>query len=429
MEETSKVQMRKRNMKLFPSYKAISWDYIFFYTINFLFLTQVKNINPADIVLIDSFYYLFNMFSQIPATFIIEFLGRKNSIILGNILNCLYIVVIIFSNNLFNLIIAEIISATAFAIKESAEPSLLNESIPNSKFKSKIFAKLSQKGASRYYIINAISTIIAGFLYEINPYIPLVATLTILILVTILSICFIEPIKKSQKKKIQSVNQFKQIGEAFKFILKSERIKSLILFAAIIKGLTSIIDNYEINMLEELEVSTSYLGILFAMLRIIAGISGKKQEKFHNKFRNKTLSVLGFLIIGICIFSGIFGIIAKEYKVVVLLIMAFYGARYVFKGIYDPLIEKYLSNFSNEEIDTKIFTANNFLKGIGGALFGILGSFLLNRMETAYCMIIIGVIFGILMILVNRFMKTRVGLRPEEYSKEEIKYDKIKEMV
>ena len=50
-------------------------------------------------------------------------------------------------------------------------------------------------------------------------------------------------------------------------------------------------------------------------------------------------------------------------------------------------------------------------------------------METAYCMIIIGVIFGILMILVNRFMKTRVGLRPEEYSKEEIKYDKIKEMV
>ena len=429
MEETSKIQMRKRNMKLFPSYKAISWDYIFFYTINFLFLTQVKNINPADIVLIDSFYYLFNMFSQIPATFIIEFLGRKNSIILGNILNCLYIVVIIFSNNLFNLIIAEIISATAFAIKESAEPSLLNESIPNSKFKSKIFAKLSQKGASRYYIINAISTIIAGFLYEINPYIPLVATLTILILVTILSICFIEPIKKSQKKKIQSVNQFKQIGEAFKFILKSERIKSLILFAAIIKGLTSIIDNYEINMLEELEVSTSYLGILFAMLRIISGLSGKKQEKFHNKFRNKTLSVLGFLIIGICIFSGIFGIIAKEYKVVVLLIMAFYGARYVFKGIYDPLIEKYLSNFSNEEIDTKIFTANNFLKGIGGALFGILGSFLLNRMETAYFMIIIGVIFVILMILVNRFMKTRVGLRPEEYSKEEIKYDKIKEMV
>ena len=87
MEEAKKIQMRKRNMKLFPTYKKLSWDYLFFYTVNFLFLTQVKNINPADVVLIDSFYYLFAMFSQIPATFIIEFLGRKNSIIFANIMN------------------------------------------------------------------------------------------------------------------------------------------------------------------------------------------------------------------------------------------------------------------------------------------------------------------------------------------------------
>ena len=73
MEETQKIQMRKRNMKLFPSYKKLAWDYIFFYTINFLFLTQIKGINPADVVLIDSFYYLFSFIAQIPATFIIEY--------------------------------------------------------------------------------------------------------------------------------------------------------------------------------------------------------------------------------------------------------------------------------------------------------------------------------------------------------------------
>lgn len=254
MEETNKIQMRKRNMKLFPAYKTLSWDYIFFYTINFLFLTQVKNINPADVVLIDSFYYLFTMFSQIPATFIIEFLGRKNSIILGNILSCLYMVVILFSNNLFNLVIAEILSAISFAIKESAEPSLLNESIPPSRFKSKIFAKISQKGNSGYYIINAICTIIAGFLYEINPYIPIILSLCILIITTVMSILFIEPITKTKKKKIQSVGQFKELGEAFKFVLKAERVKSLILYAAVMSGIISILTNYEISMLEELEV-------------------------------------------------------------------------------------------------------------------------------------------------------------------------------
>lgn len=429
MEETNKIQMRKRNMKLFPTYKKLSWDYLFFYTINFLFLTQVKNINAADVVLIDSFYYLFAMFSQIPATFIIEFLGRKNSIILGNILGCLYMVVVIFSHNLFNLIIAEILSATSFAIKESAEPSLLNESIPPTKQKSKIFARISEKGMSSYYILNAISTIIAGILYEINPYIPMILSLTILVIVTILATFFIEPVNRTGKKKIQSVDQLKELGESFKFVLKSERVKSLILFSAIITGIFSILTNYEVSMMEDLDISATYLGILFALLGIVAGIATKKQEKFHNRLKNKTLTTIGFLAVGSCTFAGIAGVFAKQYQVGILFIIVFYIIRYISSGMYYPLIEKYLSNFTNKDIDTKIFTANSFLKSITSAVVGVLASFLLDRMETAYCMVVIGTIFFLLMTLVSKFMKSRVGLKPEEYAKEEIKYDKIKEMI
>lgn len=225
MEEVQARQMRKRNMKLFPTYKKIAWDYIFFYTINFLFLTQVKGINPADIVLIDSFYYLFSTIAQIPATFIIEFLGRKNSIIFANVLSCLYMVLIIFSANLFNLIIAELLCALAFAIKESAEPSLLNESIPPTKKKSEIFARINEKGMSSYYIINGISTVLAGFLYEVNPYIPITLSLVTLIIVTLLSTLFIEPIKKSKKKSKINMNQMQELKESFKFILKVRKNK------------------------------------------------------------------------------------------------------------------------------------------------------------------------------------------------------------
>lgn len=265
-------------------------------------------------------------------------------------------------------------------------------------------------------------------MYEVNPYIPILLSLSVLIIVTALSIFFIEPIRKSSKKKIKSVEQFKELREAFKFVLKSERVKSLILYVAIMSGIISILSNYEISMMEELEVPASSLGILFAILGIVAGMATKKQEKLHNKLKNQTLSILGFSIIGTCILSGIAGIMAEKYQVLIIVIIGLYIIKYIFRAMYDPLIEKYMSNFTNEEIDTKIFTANNFLKGISGALSGILASFLLDRMETAYCMIIVGVIFGILMTLVNKFMKTRVGLRPEEYPKEEVKYDKIEEI-
>lgn len=428
MEEVQARQMRKRNMKLFPTYRKLAWDYIFFYTINFLFLTQIKEINPADVVLIDSFYYLFASIAQIPATLIIEFLGRKNSMIFANILNCLYMVVIIFSKNLFNLIIAECLSSLAFAIKESAEPSLLNESIPPTKKKSEIFARISEKGMSSYYIINGIATVLAGFLYEVNPYIPIILSLITLIIVTLLSTLFIEPVKKRKKKRV-NLDQIKDIKESFQYILKSERIKSLILFAAIMTGLLGVLSNYELSLLEDLDVSASSLGILFAILGITASIGTKKQDKIHKKYRNKSLTKIGLTLVGSCIISGIAGIVSKEYRIGIILIIVAYLVKYICAGAYYALIEKYLSNFTNKDIDTKIYTANNCIRSISSAVIGIMASFLLDRLETAYCMIIIGSIFAILIILVSKYMKTRVGLKPEEYSKEEVKYDKLKELV
>ena len=79
--------MRKTNMRIFPTYKKLAWDYLFFYTIDFLFLTQIKGISAADVMLKSTFYAFFSIVLQLPANVIVEFLGRKNSVILGNILS------------------------------------------------------------------------------------------------------------------------------------------------------------------------------------------------------------------------------------------------------------------------------------------------------------------------------------------------------
>ena len=426
MKEKQTIQMRKRNMKLFPICKELGWDYIFFYTTNFLFLTQVKNIDPADVVLIDSFYALFGIVMQVPATFIIEYLGRRRSIILANFINCMYMIIIMFSRNLFDLIIAELLSALAFAIKDSAEPALLNESIPASKYKGQIFAKINEKGISNYYIINAISTILSGFLYDINPYIPISLALTTTIIITILSRGFVEPpIIQNKKKNKKDFSEIKNLKESFKFILKSERLKSLILFSAITVGVFNVLTNYEISLLENLDIDAKYLGIIFAVLGIISGIVTKKQEAFHNKHRNKTLClILGGLGISIII-SGIAAIIATKYRIFIIFIIISYVIKYAYKGIYNPLMDKYLRNFSNEEIDTKIFTAKNFFGSIFSVIIGVFASFILERMDIAICMTLIGIITVILTIIMDKYMKTRVGLKPEEYSKEERKYDEL----
>lgn len=424
--EKYKIQMRKRNMKLFPIYKRLAWDYMFFYTINFLFLTQVKNISAADVVLIDAFYSLFGILMQIPAVFIVEFLGRKNSLILGNVLNGIYILIVIFSQGLSNLIFAEMASSIAFAIKGIAEPSLLNESIPPSKYKGKIYTKINSKGDAGYYILNAVTTIIAGFLFEINGYIPLILSFITIVIVIILSCMFIEPIKSKKRRNLNKIDeQINDIKESFKFILKSERIKSLILCGSIITGLVYILSTYEVSILEDLQIQAKYIGIIFAILGIVTGISSRYQQKFHEKFKNRSLGVIGFTSSLVTLIVGILAIFAKNIKYIVLIILIFYFIRRIVLGVYYSLVEKYLRNFANEKIDTKIFTANNFIKSILATVFQLGAAFILDKMETAYCMIFVGIIFSVLMILVEKYMKSRVGLKPDQYSKEEIKYDDI----
>ena len=421
-EETRK--MRKVNMKIFPTYKNLAWDYLFFYTIDFLFLTQVKGISAADVVLKSTFYSLFSILLQIPANIIVEFLGRKNSIVLGNVLNCFYMVVIMLSRNLGDLIFAEFICAISFAIKNIAEPSLLNESIPPSKYKGQIYSKISAKGAAGYYLFNAISKIIAGFLFTINGYLPIICSLAVLVIVSIISIGFIEPLKKSKKNvnDLLGKKQLKDIKEGFAYILKSDRLKALLLCVFLISPLLAILSNYHVSLLEDLNLSSILISIIAAVGSFISSYASKKQEAYHNKLKNKSLILASMLSISTLI-AGICGLKAEEY-IILLIIVIFTNLIYNFgQGMYYTIIDKYLRNFSNKEIDTKIFSAKNLFSNIGRVVGGLCASFLLDKMATAYCMIIMGVIFTILYILMGKYMKTRIGLKPEQYSKEETKYD------
>ena len=188
-----------KNLKLYPKYRQLSMDFLFFYTINILFLTQIKKIDMSAVVLVDTFYALFVVFLQVPASYLVGKIGIKKGMILGNICNTIYLIVVINSTNLFNLIIAELFSSFGFALKDISEPAILNESINASKSeKSKIFAKTQGKAVSGYYIISAFSMILSGFLFEINGYIPIFISLGIVITTILFS--YDEKLKCSNSK-------------------------------------------------------------------------------------------------------------------------------------------------------------------------------------------------------------------------------------
>ena len=54
------VTKEERNIKIYPAYKMLSWDLLFYYSINFIFLTQIKGISASNVLFAEACYPVFN---------------------------------------------------------------------------------------------------------------------------------------------------------------------------------------------------------------------------------------------------------------------------------------------------------------------------------------------------------------------------------
>lgn len=430
LENERIVKARKKNMKLYPLYRMVGVDIVFLYAIKMLFHTQVKGISASDVVLSLSMFALFMIILQVPATILIEKIGYRKSAFISNVFNVIYIVLLMISTNLWWLIIAEFTSAITFSLKDVAEPSLLNVSIPETEKKGKIYSKLEGKGKARYDYLDGIANIISGAVYVINPYLPIILALIFAIFACILSLQF-EEIKENKEEKNENIMKeyLSDIKISFKFIFRSRRLRGLLLFSGIIWGVVCLVDQYKNTILVEIGTSSMIIGIIGAILGIVSAIGSKKQVEFHNRFKNKTLTYIGIsFVIGI-ILSGLIVILKAPFVLELVIITLSFIVIKADNSMSLILINRYLGNFTDDNILPKIYSANSIVKNIFRMTTGILGSILMAHIGSANAMLIVGMISLVVIVSLLRYMKTRVGLKPEEYKTEDIKLETIENSV
>lgn len=418
MNDIEITKAKKQNMKIYSLYRAISLDLIFYYSVEFLFLTQVKNISSSDIVLATSIYAIFMIIFQIPASTIIDKLGTRKCTILANIFNSIFIILIMICNNLSTLILAQFISALCFSLKDISDVALIKYSIPKTKKSGEIFSKLEGKGLRNYFIFNSISAILAGFLYVINPYIPLILSLIITVLSTIMSFGFIDIEEKGQSSTDKTY--IKDLMQSIKIIINSQRLRSLFLYSGIAWGIFTLMGTYRASLLVDIGAPEQIITTVAAIVGIASSIGSKSQLKFHNRLKNKSLTTILLIIIIAIFIAGIVGVINISYNISLVFIVACFCAINFSKGVSLVITKRYLSNFADEKILTQIYAINAISKNILRAIIGFIGSYLLRITNTANSMIIIGILLTITVLGLISYMKTRLGLKPEEYSETEI---------
>ena len=417
-------KIRRKNAKLYPIYKMFSWDLLFFYSIEFLFYTITKKVTASEVLVINGIYLLCRIIMQIPAVAITDFLGRRKSIILGNIMLIIYMLILIIVPGAIGIIIANLIFSLGYNIKTIAESNLLYDSV-STRGGEGLYSKLDAKGGSLYYILDGVASLTAGYLFVMNNYLPMFICLGFIIISTILSFKFediyeVKKEKNNSKGLINTLKEYKQdLKTSFKFILKSKRMKAFILFQIVFYSLISIIDTYNGDLLTNIGIPEEQFSMIFAILNLIGGISLSLKKPIEKKFKNRTLAFISLMYIGACIVIGaISTMYTDDFIIPVILVM--YVIQRISTSIWYILESKYLKNFTNEYMRNKITFTYEFIGGIAASIFSILGGVLLEVASIQNAFLLVGLIALASMVVTLDYMRTRFGLKPEEYKKEDI---------
>lgn len=435
MSKTNTLEKNKKhNLKLYFLYKAFSWDLLFYYAISFMFLNAYKGLSAAEIIFADSFYPFFKVLLQIPATLFVEKTDKRTGLIVGNLALFVYILFVLGCHSMYIMIIGNIFMALGFVLKNLCESNLVYDSLPKSNKKQKIFSKIDGKSSAAYYVLEALSCGASGFLYNINPNIPIIACLLCTLFSVILSHLFIEveDIANPDENHIKIKNArigfkkyIRDLKNAFKFIFSSPRLKSLIYFNAIFMAIIYLLISYRRSLLSEMGVSAQNIGLIFAVLELLSSIASAYTSKINKKLKNKSLTYLSLYFIFSIIVSGLVVVLTVPYNVELSIVILMLAIQFLAKGPYYTLIKQYLSSFSSSTMRIKIFSANNLIEGIITGIISFIGSWLLLFTDTAHASIIIGCSSFVIVIILLEYMSSRVGLDPEKYTKKDIEFREV----
>lgn len=421
------MNTKEHNLKLYPAYRCLSMDLILFYTINIVFLIEIKKFAMPYVVLSETMYTLFVVIFQFFAAKVIEKIGAVKSSVIANVFNAIYLIIFMICKSPWQLYVGEAFCALAFAIKDVSDTVILNESIETSKSeKSKQLASIQAKAVSGYYLINSVTLIFSGLLFKLNPYIPFIISF-IICLVTVFQASRFKDVDENKNKEEEDdkeTNDTVSLLEAFKYVFKSKRTLSIILYSALANSVLIILITYETALLEELNTSPIYIGFLFALLNFVSAIASKAQMAFQMKYRNKTLTAISVVFCLVILLSGIIASININPILSIALISILYIFKYAACGLVKVFIVKYVSNFTNEKIDTQLYTIKGLVDSVASTVLGFVAAGLVAKLSVANSFIIYGLITSVMFALMLSYMNKNFGLKPEEYSDIDVMYDK-----
>ncbi len=400
----------KKFNKVFLIFYILSSDLLFYVAIDTLFYTMVKGFTPDKIVFLTTISSISSILLGKIIIKIIQKIGNTKSVRLATGLLIIASTIITFANNYVLIVFAEFIYNIAFMFKSTENAMLKNNlEIQNNEEQ---FTKILNNGNTGYAVITMIISFVAGYLFNINNYLPMYLCIMFCIVTFILSL-YMKDLSPNDVVTIKT-NETKEKIKISKMIWIILIFYGMF-FSVIAVGQSNgkLLIQCELAKIYDMAKTATYLSLIVAVSRIFRVIGNISFNKAYDKFKNKVSVILCTLLTLACVLL-VLGYFISINTILKFTIMAIGFC--IILAIRDPFrvyIYDLSLNISSESERQSISVYLDLARKIGTTIVSLVATAILIKVTLIYvisCLIVLSVIELMLSIKIYRMVKKRVNI-------------------
>lgn len=372
-----------RSISIYPIFYGLTADLIFWIAINTLFLTIVKHLSASQINSIEAISTVVGIFFQLILVKIVRRIGNLNSVKLGVTLLFLSVLLNIVSKNYIGFLLAEIFYVIGFVFKHMDNVILIKDL----KYlnRSDEYINYQTKGSTIYSLITLLISAISSFMFNINPYIPVIICLIV---------CFINIILTNFIYEVP-VNDKNIDNKEYKINKKyfSKKIIMMILlyglfYAMINSGQknSKLFIQFDLQNLFDLDKVAIYMGAFIFISRVTRLLSNLLFLKIYNKYKSKMIFMLEFGLTSAFIFLLIGHFVGNIYGIYIMA-LGFFMFLFI-RDPFDNFMRKTLFENSSEKVHDKIVNYINLTKKVFTLMYSTIVASMLIKLNYVYVMLL-----------------------------------------
>lgn len=353
-----------------------------------------KGLNFTQIFTIGAVNSLFVVLLEVPTGAVSDKYSRKLSIVIGCILWIISLSIYIYAQNFITFVIGEIIFAMGMTFKSGSETAILYDSLKILGREAE-FQSIIGKARSYFLYASAVGSLVAGFVYSINVYLPFIISIVFVVISFVIALTFHEP-KMHNFEVHNDKAYFDIIKNSASIIFKNRKVLNVVLFSTITFIFMRMAYPFYQPHMKATGIDVKYFGVIFFLFNLVAGYSAKRVDKFMRFTKPYSMFSVGLLVAVSYLLLGMFPVFIS---------FSFIFIQQISRGLGNPVFSKHINKNIPSDYRATIISFNSLVGNIGVVILQPLFGFLIDKFNVFSVELGIGILMIACLSAIELFVK------------------------